>query len=97
MNKNILELIEYPEEGILSKEIVKGKMNVTLFCMAKGTEMTEHTSTKQGTIYVVEGDGVFKLSGKDIQMKPGVIIYMKENEVHSIKSHENTSFILTLI
>jgi nitric oxide dioxygenase len=97
MMKNILDMIEYPKEGILSKEITKGKINVTLFCMAKGTEMLEHTSTKQGTIYVIEGDGIFKLSGKDIEMKQGIIIYMKENETHSIKTDENTSFILTLI
>lgn len=90
-------MIEYSNDGILSKEISKGKMNVTLFCMAKGTEMTEHTSTKQGTVYVVEGNGIFRLSGKNIEMKPGAIIYMKENEVHSLKASENTSFILTLI
>ena len=97
MNKNIKDMIEYPQEGILSKEIVKdGKQNVGLFCMAKGTEIDEHTSTKQGFVYVVEGNGVFNLEGKDIKMLPGVFIYMKENAVHSLKSEENTSFILSL-
>ena len=98
MEKNIKNLIEYPSQGILSKEIIKDeKIDVTLFCMAKGTEMSEHTSTKEGIIYIVEGEGIFRLEEKDIKMLPGVFIHMKENMVHSLKAEENTSFMLTLI
>ena len=98
MNKEIKKLIEYSKEGILSKEIFKNeKMDITLFCMASGTELSEHTSTKQGTICVIEGNGIFKLEGKNIEMKEGIFIYMKENAVHSLKANENTSFLLTLI
>lgn len=98
MNKNILNMIEYPEQGILSKDIVKdNKLNIALFCMAKGTKISEHTSTKHGLIYVIEGKGVFRLEGEDIMMSPSVFISMKENAVHSLKAEKNTSFILTLI
>ncbi len=97
MNKNVNELIEYPKEGVLSKELIKTKKaNISLFCMAKGTDISEHTSTKEGFIYVLEGDGVFNLEGKDIIMTKGVIIFMKENAVHSLKANKNTSFILSL-
>ena len=64
--------------------------------MAKGTEISEHTSTKEGTVYVIEGEGIFNLEGKDIDMKPGIFIFMKSNAVHSLKAKENTSFILSL-
>jgi quercetin dioxygenase-like cupin family protein len=64
--------------------------------MAKGTEISEHTSTKQGFVYVVEGKGIFNLGGENIIMSPGVFIYLKENAVHSLKAEENTSFILVL-
>lgn len=98
MIEKINELIEYPQKGILSKEIVKnGKLDVTLFCMAKGTAISEHTSTKQGFVYVVEGRGIFNLGSQDIQMSPGIFIYMKENDIHSLKADANTSFILALI
>lgn len=97
MTEKINDLIEYPKKGILSKEIVKNdKLNVTLMCMAEGTDMSEHTSTKQGTVYVVDGQGIFNLEGKDIEMLPGVFIYMKANSIHSLKAKKNTSFILTL-
>ena len=98
MKKNINKLIEYPSEGILSKEIIKTeKLTADLFCMAKGTNISEHTSTKQGFVQVLEGDGIFNLEGKDIQMKKGVFIFMNENAKHSLKANENTSFILTLV
>ncbi len=97
MEKNLKLMIEYPKEGVLSKEIYKDKkLNVTLFCMAKDTRISEHTSTKAGTIYVIEGRGIFNLEGKDIMMKEGVFIHMKENAVHSLKAEENTSFLLSL-
>ena len=97
MDEKINKLIEYPKKGILSKDIVKnGKLNITLFCMAKGTEMSEHTSTKQGFVYIIEGNGLFNLEGKNITMSSGVLIYMKENAIHSLKTDENTSFILVL-
>ena len=98
MNKDIKELIEYPKEGILSKILFKTKkQDVSLFCMAKGTEIDEHTSTKQGFVYIIEGKGVFNLEGKDIKMKEGVFIFMKENAKHSLKAEENIAFLLTLI
>lgn len=98
MNLNINKMIEYPKEGILSKEIFKNnKQEITLFCMAKGTEIDEHTSTKQGFVYVIEGKGIFNLEGKEIEMKPGVFIFMKNNAKHSLKAEKNTSFILNLI
>ena len=98
MDEKINELIEYPEKGILSKSIVKSeKLDVTLFCMAAGTDISEHTSAKQGYVHVIEGKGVFNLEGKDIEMSEGVFIQMKEGVVHSLKAEENTSFLLVLV
>ena len=95
--KKIKQMIEYPKEGIISKELVKNdKQDTGLFCMAGGTDISEHTSTKQGFVYVIEGKGIFNLEGEDIEMLPGVFIFMKENDKHSLKAEENTSFILSL-
>ncbi|MFA6268563.1 MAG: cupin domain-containing protein [archaeon] len=99
--KNTFELnklIEYPKSGILSKVLIKAENNeVTLFCMAHGSEMSEHTSTKAGYVNVLEGEGVFNLKGKKIKMTKGTLIYMEKNSVHSLKAKTNTSFLLTLI
>ena len=98
MNKDIYDLIEYPKEGILSKSIYKNnKSDVTLFCMAKDAKMSEHTSTRQGFVYVLEGEGVFNLHGNKINMKEGTFIVMNKNAKHSLIANKNLSFLLTLI
>ncbi len=95
--KSIDKLIEYSKDGILSKVLVNtNKNNITLFCMAKGTEISEHTSTKEGFIFVVEGKGTFNLEGEDIVISSGVFIFMQKNAVHSVKAKENMAFILSL-
>jgi len=98
MDQNIKKLINYQSKGILSKDIFKknNNANTTLFCMAGKTDISEHTSTKAGFVYVIEGRGVFNLEGKEIVMTAGVLIFMKENARHSIKADENTSFFLML-
>ena len=90
MDINLRENINYSAGGILSKVIQKSdKLDITLFSMAEGTEISDHTATKQGFVYVIEG--------KDIEMLPGVLIQMDENMVHKLKAEQNTSFLLTLI
>lgn len=98
MNENLKDFINYSNGGILSKVILKSdKLNITLFCMAKGTEISEHTSTKEGFVYIIEGNGIFNLAGEEIKMLPGVFIKMDKNAVHSLTASENTSFILSLV
>ena len=99
-NKNnfeIDELIEYPKSGILSKVLLKNQTgDTTLFCMSKGSELSEHTSTKEGFVLVIEGEGIFTLKGKKIKMIKNVLIHMNKKEVHSLKANKNTSFLLIL-
>ena len=98
MDKKILEMIEYPEKGVLSKEIEKNeKTDISLFSMAKGTSISDHTSNRQGFVYVLEGDGVFTLEGEEISMLSGVFIHMAKDALHSLKANEDTSFMLVLI
>lgn len=95
--KNINKLIEYPTGGIVSREIIKtAKSNITLFCLAAGTEISDHTATREGFVHVIEGNGIFNLAGEEIAMQPGTIIPMAENAVHSLRADENTSFVLAL-
>ncbi len=96
--KNLKAMIEYPREGIISTVISKtGKKEVTLFFMAGGTEISEHTSTKEGMVYVLEGKGTFILQGEKIKMESGVIIFMDKNSPHSLEAESNLSFLLVLV
>jgi len=95
--KDVKGLIDYSDDGILSKVVSKdGGSDITLFCMAKNTEISSHTTTKKAIVYVIEGDGVFNLEGEDILMQPGVLITMDRDAVHSLRAKEDTSFLLIL-
>jgi quercetin dioxygenase-like cupin family protein len=94
---NVQEMITYSEGGIMSKKLIWNEgFNTDLFCMAAGTEISEHTAKKKAFVYVIEGKGVFVLEGEEIAMSAGVLVSMQADAVHSLKAEENTSFILTL-
>jgi quercetin dioxygenase-like cupin family protein len=97
VSKEIKPLIKYSDNGILSNSILReGSMDVTLFCMSKGTEISDHTAKKSGFLYIIEGNGIFTLEGVKIEMLPGKFIPLKKDQVHSLKAKENTSFLLVL-
>lgn len=93
----IKERIEYPADGVLSKILLKdNNCQYTLFCLAKNTEISEHTSTRNAVINVIEGQGTLTLEGEDIQLEPGIFVFMKANAPHALKAEQNLAFLLTL-
>ena len=96
-NSTLQDFIEYPKSGIFSKVLLKdNNIQYTLFCLAAGTEIDEHTSTRNAVITVVEGAGNLNLEGKDIALAPGVFIFMAANAPHALQAKENLAFVLTL-
>ncbi len=91
------DLIEYPSSGILSKVLLKdNNSQYSLFCLAAGTEIDEHTSTRNAVIMVVEGKGNLNLEGKNISLTPGVFVSMPANAPHALQADEKLAFILIL-
>ncbi|MGC9528221.1 MAG: cupin domain-containing protein [Limnospira sp.] len=94
---NLREQIQYASEGIVSRVLLKDEnCQYTLFCLAAGTEISEHTSSRNATVNVLEGRGILTLEGKDIALEPGVFVFMKANAPHALKTEENLAFLLTL-
>ncbi|MEA5568240.1 cupin domain-containing protein [Anabaena sp. UHCC 0399] len=89
--------IEYPSAGILSKVIFQDKAcQYTLFCLAANAEISEHTSTRNATINVLDGRGLLTLSGEKIALEAGVLVLMPANAPHALKAEANLAFLLTL-
>jgi quercetin dioxygenase-like cupin family protein len=89
--------IEYAETGILSKVLLKTSCcQYTLFCLATGTDIAEHTSTRNAVVQVIEGQGMLTLEGQDITLEPGVFVFMPANAPHALKAEDNLAFLLTL-
>lgn len=89
--------IQYPAGGVLSKVLVKtANCQYTLFCLASSTDISEHTSSKNAGLTVIEGKGILTLEGRDIALEPGVFVFMPANAPHALKAEENLAFLLTL-
>ncbi len=95
--KNLNEMMEFPREGIFSKVLVKTDIsNHTLMCLAKGSNISEHTSTREAAVTVLKGKGTFVLNGEKIKMKPGLLIFMPKNAPHSLSAEEDLAILLSL-
>lgn len=91
------KMMEFPREGIFSKVLAKTNVsNHTLLCLAKGSDMSEHTSTREAAVTVLKGKGTFILRRKKIRMKPGVFIFMPKNAPHSLSADEDLAILLSL-
>ena len=95
--KNLFQTMEFPKEGIFSTVLAKTESsNHTLMCLAKGADISEHTSTREGSVTVLKGKGTFVLNGKEIKLEPGVFIFMPKNAPHSLSADEDLAFLLSL-
>ncbi len=95
--RNLEEMMEFPREGVFSKVLAKGCIsNHTLMCLAAGSDISEHTSTREASVTVLKGKGIFVLNGKKIRMKPGVFIFMPKNAPHSLGADEDLAILLSL-
>jgi len=89
--------IRFSKGGIVSKIIWKGgRAEVTLFCLSKGTTMSEHASSREAHILILKGKGIFNLGPKVVAMKPGVMISMPPKMKHALKATGNLAFMLML-
>lgn len=96
-SKDLNELMQFPKKGIFSTVLAKSEMyNYTLMCLAAGTDMDEHTSSKNGVVQVLKGKGTFTLYDKEIDMKPGIFIFMPKDASHSLKAEEDLAILLCL-
>jgi quercetin dioxygenase-like cupin family protein len=62
------------------------RMIVALMRMPAGTGAEAHSHPNEQWIYVVEGTLMATIDGKEIEAKPGTVLYIPSNIVHSVKA-----------
>jgi len=94
---NLRKAMRFPKGGIVSRVLTRGgRIEATLFCMARGTALSKHTSSREAHILVISGKGMFDLAGRKVRLVPGVHIAMKPGTKHALKASENLAFVLLL-
>ena len=89
--------MQFPKDGIFSSVLAKSdSFNYTLMCLAKGSEIDTHTSTKNGCVQILKGKGRFRLFDNEIELNEGIFIFMPANAPHSLKAEEDLALLLCL-
>jgi quercetin dioxygenase-like cupin family protein len=95
---NFSELVEYSENGIISKRILEKKTgNVTLFSFDKEQKLSEHTAPFDALIQVLEGKAEIIIGGKPYTLNTGESIIMPANIPHAVNAVEKFKMLLTMI
>lgn len=94
----LTDLINYQNNSIVSKEIIKGKNgNVTVFAFDEGEGLSEHTAPFDALIHVIEGEAEIMISRKNHSLKEGEVIILPANELHSVKAVKRFKMMLVMI
>ena len=84
-------LVEYQSGSIVSRTIVDGAGgDVTLFAIAPGEGLSEHTSTRHALALVLEGRAHFTVGEEKMEAGPGDSIAMPANVPHALEAPVNS-------
>lgn len=97
-NEKLIDLINYQNGSIVSKQIIKKPNgNITLFAFDKDESLTEHTSPFEAVVYMVDGEMEIKIGGNPYNVKAGEIIIIPPDVPHGLKAHVKSKMLLTMI
>ncbi len=96
--KELAGLIDYQEGSIVSRMLMnKPNGNVTLFALAEGQTIAEHTTPYDAMVNVIEGEAEIIISGKKCQVKTNEVLVMPANDPHALKAVKAFKMVLTMI
>ena len=97
-NRELVSLIEYSHDSIVSKTILDTPAGtITLFAFDKGQKLSEHTAPYNAVVQVLDGPAELTIGGKNVIVPAGHIIIMPANVPHSVLAKEKFKMLLTMI
>ena len=95
---HLIDLIDYQDEAVVSKAIIDKKSGtVTLFAFDEGQRLSEHSTSFDALVYLLEGEAEIIISGKAFHPKEGEMMIMPANQPHKLKALTKFKMILTMI
>jgi len=96
--EKLVDLISYQNGSIVSKQIIKKPNgNITLFAFDKDESLTEHTSTFEAVVYMVDGEMEITVGGNPYNVKAGEILVMPPDVPHGLKATMKSKILLMMI
>jgi len=95
---DVNSLIEYANEGIVSKTIInKSSGTITLFAFDKGESLSEHTAPFDALVHVIDGKANIIINKQKHTLKAGESIIMPANIPHAVEAIERFKMELVMI
>jgi quercetin dioxygenase-like cupin family protein len=84
--------------AVVSKVVYRDEIvNVTVFGLDAGEELTEHRAARPAVVQVLAGRMHFNANGEEFDAEPGFWLYMPPGTPHSLVAVEPTVMLLTLL
>jgi quercetin dioxygenase-like cupin family protein len=84
--------------AIVSKVIHRdGQVNVTVFGLDAGEELTEHRASSAAIVHVLAGRLRFTADGEELDAGPGFWLHMAPETPHALVAVEPAVMLLTLV
>ncbi len=97
-SQKLTELIEYQQDSVVSKTIIKKKTGtVTLFAFAEGEGLSEHTAPYDAMVYAVDGEAEITVSGTSNVLRQGEMTLLPANKPHAVKARKRFKMLLIMI
>lgn len=94
---HLYDQIEFPRQGILSKTVFETDSGETdLFMLPRGEKISGHTSSRDASVLILQGEAEFLLGDEWHRVKAGDWFFMEAGLVHALNAVEDLAFLLTL-
>ena len=90
--------IDYSDDAVVSKTLMNKKTGtLTLFAFDAGQGLSEHTSPYDATVYILDGEAVLIIDGKEVKASAGEMVIMPANIPHDVQARERFKMLLIMI
>ncbi len=95
---SLQSLVTPTEQGIASRVLAKSTAsNLTLFAFDAGQGLTEHTSSFDAFVMVLEGALTLTIGGTSVLAVPGTIVRMPGGVPHAVEAKEAARMLLLML
>lgn len=96
--ENLNEMIQYQEGAVVSRTLLKKKNGtLTLFAFDAGEGLSEHTTPYEAQVYIIDGEALVTISGKEYNLEAGEIIALPAGEPHALWAKKPFQMMLFMI
>lgn len=95
---SLIALLDYQDGSIVSRTIVKKPAgNVTLFAFDSGQGLSEHKTSFDALVVILEGVLNITVGGETLKPEAGEAVNLPANIPHSILSHSRSKMLLIML